>query len=210
MKIEIRLMQGEDLPQILEIEQSWDYLSKWGQEGYSAVLRNPRVYACFVAEDVEAAIRVENSLLRKENGVDVCRESHRSEPTPSPLPGRRIAPSHQPSRSQGIIFDAPEEPLVAGFAILALLIDRCELCNLVVRPAYLSKKVGFSLLQECFEVAQHCGIEQAFLEVRQSNRRAIEFYEGNGFQITSQRNNYYRNPPEHAWIMERRLEKKCS
>jgi ribosomal-protein-alanine N-acetyltransferase len=198
-------MRAEDLPQIVAIEQSWDYLSKWGEEGYRTVLSDPRVYACLVAEDTQTEMPLENSLLRKEEDVNLSREPHRVESTPSPLPGRGIANSRQPSVRQGTLFDASEQRLVAGFAIMALLIDHCELCNLVVRPAYLSKKVGYSLLQQCFEVVRHFGIARIFLEVRQSNRRAIEFYQKNGFQITSQRKNYYRNPPEHAWIMERTL-----
>jgi ribosomal-protein-alanine N-acetyltransferase len=43
-----------------------------------------------------------------------------------------------------------------------------------------------------------------FLEVRASNVRAIAFYKANGFKIISQRRNYYRNPTEDAWVMERR------
>jgi ribosomal-protein-alanine acetyltransferase len=204
MKIEIRLMQGEDLPQIVAIEQSWTYLSKWGQEGYLAVLRDPRVYACLVAEDVEAEMSV---VLRREAGIGLREGPSDLHPsrTPLPLPGRGMAPSHQSSHSQGNITDTPEKPSIVGFAVLALLIDHCELCNLVVRPAYISKKIGYLLLQQCFEVAQHCRIERIFLEVRQSNHRAIAFYERNGFRTTSQRKNYYRSPPEHAWIMERRL-----
>jgi len=156
MKIEIRLMQSDDLPQVIAIEQTWPYLSKWGQEGYRTVLSNPRIYTCLVAEDA--------------NG-----DSSRT------------------------------LPVIAGFAILALLFDHCELCNLVVPPEYISRKVGYLLLQQCIEVSQHLGISRIFLEVRQSNLRAIHFYEKNGFQITSQRKNYYRDPPEDAWVMERRI-----
>ena len=207
MKIEIRLMHGEDLPQILEIEQSWDYLSKWGKQGYCAVLRDPRVYACFVAEDVETEKLVENLILNGKDGVYLQGGSveRATIPTPAPLPRRGLVHAQEMQPLQKSFARVLERPIIAGFAILALLIDHCELCNLVVRPSYISKKVGHSLLQQCFEVAQRCGIERAFLEVRQSNRRAIEFYEGNGFQITSQRKHYYRNPPEHAWVMERQL-----
>jgi len=200
MKIEIRLMHCGDLPQVVAIEQSWDYLSKWGEEGYRAVLRDPRIYACLVAEDADAEILAESTLLNSEENVS----GPPTAPTAAPLPRRGIVdtPQVQPFEKS---FVHEERPIVAGFAVLALLIDHCELCNLVVRPSYLSKKVGYSLLQQCFEVAQHCGIARIFLEARQSNRRAIEFYERNGFQITSQRKNYYRNPSEHAWIMERPL-----
>jgi ribosomal-protein-alanine N-acetyltransferase len=157
MKIEIRLMQSDDLPQVIAIEQTWPYLSKWGQEGYRTVLSNPRIYTCLVAEDANA--------------------------------------------------DSSGHPVIAGFAILALLIDHCELCNLVVPPEYISKKVGYLLLQQCIEVSQHLGVSGIFLEVRQSNHRAIHFYEKNGFQIAAERKNYYRDPPEDAWVMERRMTK---
>lgn len=156
MKIEIRLMQTDDLPRVIAIEESWPYLSKWGEAGYRTVLSNPRIYTCLVAEDTNAD---------------------------SPHP----------------------DPVIVGFAILALLIDHCELCNLVVPPEYISKKVGYFLLQQCIEVSQHLGMSRIFLEVRQSNLRAIHFYEKNGFQITSQRKDYYRDPPEHAWVMERKI-----
>src|SRR5262249_12889331 len=162
MKIGIRLMRVEDLPQVLEIEQSWDYLSKWGEEGYRTVLSDPRVYACLVVEDAEAEIPDENSLLQKEDGVDVLSESHHTGLTSSSLLGSGIAPSLRPLFSQEITFDVPEQQAVVGFAVMALLIDHCELCNLVVRPAYLSRKVGYSLLQQCFEVARNCGIARIF------------------------------------------------
>ena len=153
MKIEIRLMQNDDLPQVTAIEQRWPYLSQWGEEGYRTVLSNPRINTCLVAE----------------------------------------------------VANAGSSPVIAGFAILALLIDHCELCNLVVPPEYISKRVGHLLLQQCIEVSHHFGASQIFLEVRQSNLRAIHFYEKNGFQIASERRNYYRDPPEDAWVMERRI-----
>jgi ribosomal-protein-alanine N-acetyltransferase len=156
MKIEIRPMGSDDLPQVLAIEQSWPYLSKWGEEGYRIVLGDSKTYVCLVAEDI------------------------------------------QPDTSA-------TTPITAGFAVLALLIDHCELCNLVVLPSYISKKVGCLLLMQCIEIAQHFGITRMFLEVRQSNDRAIRFYEKSGFRIISQRKDYYRNPNENAWIMERRI-----
>jgi len=185
MKIEIRLMRDEDLRQIVSIEESWDYLSKWGEDGYRAVLREGRIYASLVAEDLEAPISLENLSPRAETGS---------------INATRRTPN-------GVIAESRDKCLIVGFAILAFLIDHCELCNLVVRPSYLSRKVGYLLLQQCFEAARQSGLERMFLEVRQSNRRAIEFYQRNNFRITSERKNYYRNPSEHAWVMERRLER---
>jgi [ribosomal protein S18]-alanine N-acetyltransferase len=155
MKVAIRRMKLEDLSEVVAIENCWPYLSKWGEAGYRAVMSDPRVYTCLVAEDTEA-----------------------------------------PSRPGPIV----------GLAVVAQLIDDCELCNLVVRPQYLSKRVGYSLLQAAVEVAQYFKIPRMLLEVRPSNRRAIEFYTRNGFRIISERKNYYLNPSENAWVMERSVE----
>ena len=156
MKIIVRAMQVSDIPEVVSIENSWSFLSKWGEEGYQRVLQDSRVYACLVAEDLD-------------------RERDLSRPT------------------------------LAGLAVLAILIDFCELCNLIVPPAYLSKKIGYRLLQTCLEIARQRAIPKMFLEVRTSNLRAIEFYKDNGFKVVSKRKNYYRNPIEDAWIMERRV-----
>jgi ribosomal protein S18 acetylase RimI-like enzyme len=100
----------------------------------------------------------------------------------------------------------PGTEAVVGLAVVANLIDDCELCNLVVLPDYVAKSVGYGLLQACVEVARHFKIPRMLLEVRQSNSRAIEFYKRNGFRITSERKNYYVNPNENAWVMERTVE----
>jgi [ribosomal protein S18]-alanine N-acetyltransferase len=155
MKIEIRRMELGDLSQVVAIENCWSYLSKWGEAGYRAVMSDPRVYTCLVAEDAATS-----------------------------------------SRSGAIV----------GMAVVAQLIDDCELCNLVVLPEYLSKRVGYSLLQASVEVAQYFRIPRMLLEVRQSNQHAIEFYKRNGFRIISERKNYYLNPSENAWVMERAVE----
>src|SRR5262245_60477599 len=142
MKIGIRRMELGDLPQVVAIENRWSYLSKWGETGYRAVMNDPRVYTCLVAE----------------------------------------------------ITEAESTAAVAGLAVVAQLIDDCELCNLVVLPEYVSKRVGYTLLQACIAVAQYFKIPRMLLEVRQSNNRAIDFYKKNGFRITSERKNYYLNP----------------
>jgi ribosomal protein S18 acetylase RimI-like enzyme len=149
-------MDEEDLPQVIGVENRWSFLSKWGEDGYRAVMRDPWIYTCLVAEDVD------------------------------------------PARSQSAV--------IAGLAVLAQLIDHCELCNLVVAPEYLSKRVGYQLLEQCMKAAACFGIPRMLLEVRQSNQRAIDFYKRNGFQIIAQRQDYYLNPKENAWVMERLLQ----
>ena len=158
IKIEVRQMVDSDVAQVVDLENCWDYLSKWGEEGYRNVLRCPYVYHALVAEDGRSGTMTELGI-----------------------------------------------PHVVGVAILALLVDHGELCNLIVPPQYLGKEVGQLLLGQCLEVAQKRAFSRIFLEVRHSNCRAIRFYERNGFQIISSRSNYYRDPLEDAWLMERQV-----
>lgn len=148
------------MAQVVAIENCWDYLSKWGEEGYLQVLGKQFLFCPLVAE-------VESS-------------------------GKA----------------SPGEPgTLAGAAVLALLVDHGELCNLMVRPRYLGKRVGRQLLAQCQEVARQRQLTRLFLEVRHSNHRAIRFYRRNGFAIVSRRKNYYQDPPEDAWVMEREVPK---
>ena len=156
LKVEIRWMVEADVARVVAIENCWDYLSKWGEEGYLMVLRESYLYCPLVAE-VESAERTS--------------------------PG--------------------ETGALAGVAVLALMADHGELCNLIVAPQYLGKEVGQRLLAGCLEVARQRQLTRIFLEVRHSNSRAIRFYRRNGFKIVSRRRNYYRDPLEDAWVMER-------
>jgi ribosomal-protein-alanine N-acetyltransferase len=49
------------------------------------------------------------------------------------------------------------------------------------------------------------GCRRCFLEVRKSNQGAIDFYLRHKFIFAGTRLNYYSNPIEDAWIMERNL-----
>ena len=160
MKVEIRWMVEVDVPRVVAIENCWDYLSKWGEEGYLQVLGKPFLFCPLVAE-VES--------------------------------GGRTSPG--------------EAGTLAGVAVLALMVDHGELCNLMVPPRYLGKRVGRQLLTRCLQVARQRRLTRIFLEVRHSNHRAIRFYRRNGFEIVSRRRNYYRDPPEDAWVMEREAPK---
>ncbi len=160
MKVEIRRMLEADVSQVIAIENCWDYLSKWGEEGFLQVLRKPFLFCPLVAE-------VESS--------------------------ERTSPG--------------EAGTLVGAAVLALMVDHGELCNLMVPPRYLGKRVGRQLLEQCLEVGRQRQLTRIFLEVRHSNHRAIRFYRRNGFEIVSRRRNYYRDPPEDAWVMEREAPK---
>ena len=159
MGVNVRLMLESDIHQVIAIENCWDYLSKWGKEGYVKVLQNSYIYYSLVAE------------------------TRRHSKLPSSVSGTKII----------------------GLAVLAFLFDHGDLCNLVVSLKYLGKGIGQELLSKCLEIAKQGNLNRILLEVRHSNYRAVRFYQRNDFRISANRKNYYSQPSEDAWVMERSI-----
>jgi [ribosomal protein S18]-alanine N-acetyltransferase len=94
------------------------------------------------------------------------------------------------------------EPVkVLGFAAFRRVIDEAELLTLAVAPEHQRQGVGRALLEEAHRRLLEAGAKRVFLEVRQSNRAALKLYYGAGFGLHSQRKDYYRDPPEDAYIL---------
>jgi ribosomal-protein-alanine acetyltransferase len=118
-----------------------------------------------------------------------------------------IIPALETPDEKKIKFPEPSNsalPVLAGFAVLGLMPDHAELCDIVVSPEFLAQGVGQALLNHCFDLTLERQLPVLFLEVRQSNQRAIRFYKKNGFEIISTRKHYYVNPSEDAWVMRKK------
>jgi ribosomal protein S18 acetylase RimI-like enzyme len=180
MTFTLRPMTEEDLPAVVAIENSWSYLSKWGIPGFRSALRNASTFACLVAE-VQAE-----------------------------TPTGKILSSHKPNNQKANIPNAVPPPHgftavtgLGGFAVLGRMLDHAELCDIVILPDHLGSGLGQLLLDHCLQIVISNQLPALFLEVRQSNMRAIRFYEKNGFSIISSRKRYYQNPLEDAWVMKK-------
>lgn len=73
-----------------------------------------------------------------------------------------------------------------------------EIYNLGVREDFRRSGVGASLLEAFLDISRAFGVSQIFLEVRQSNIRAIRFYGSHGFKKTGERRNFYADPVENG------------
>ncbi len=94
-----------------------------------------------------------------------------------------------------------DDGTLAGYAICSLVAGEGEILNLAVDPAAQRRGLGRRLLEAALDLMRDAGIAAVFLEVRQSNRAAIQLYRSAGFQPISVRRSYYRNPVEHALTM---------
>lgn len=97
---------------------------------------------------------------------------------------------------------------VAGFALLRLAADECELLTIAVAPERRGRGVGAQLLDAVMERAAGAGARRVFLEVAEDNHAARGLYGARGFRVVGRRPGYYRRPagpPAAALTMARRL-----
>lgn len=94
---------------------------------------------------------------------------------------------------------------LAGFLLARSLFDYLEVLKVGVSPTYQRQGIGTQLMDAAYSEGVERGCRRCFLEVRKSNEGAIQFYHTHRFRIAGTRLNYYTDPVEDAWIMERIL-----
>ncbi|MBQ7602248.1 MAG: ribosomal protein S18-alanine N-acetyltransferase [Lachnospiraceae bacterium] len=100
------------------------------------------------------------------------------------------------------IFVLEDAEGIAGYSVSTVVLDEGSLDNLAVTAAKRGHGYGRILLQNALKDAQNGGIKRFFLEVRESNERAVRLYEKAGFTRIGVRKAYYQDPVEDAVIME--------
>jgi len=103
-----------------------------------------------------------------------------------------------------VISDLNHERLV-GFFLARSLCENLEILKLGVFPGWQRQGIGTDLMETAYAEGIRRGCNRCFLEVRKSNQSAILFYYNHDFRIAGTRLNYYTNPVEDAWIMEKAL-----
>jgi ribosomal-protein-alanine N-acetyltransferase len=103
-----------------------------------------------------------------------------------------------------LISDSGQKKLV-GFFLARSVYDNLEILKLAVFPECQRQGIGTQLMETAYAEGLRRGCNRCFLEVRKSNQSAIQFYYCHNFRIAGTRLNYYTDPIEDAWVMERTL-----
>lgn len=103
-----------------------------------------------------------------------------------------------------LISDSAEVKLI-GFFLARSIYENLELLKLGVLPECQRGGIGTHLMEHAYTEGIRRGCNRCFLEVRKSNQSAIQFYYSHNFRIAGTRLDYYTDPVEDAWIMERVL-----
>ena len=94
---------------------------------------------------------------------------------------------------------------VTGFLMGREVADEAEIFTFAVASKYRRQGHGRTLVSAAIDGMRSRGVKNLFLEVRESNLGAIEFYETLGFSKIGYRKVYYRYPDEAAIIMGKKL-----
>jgi len=96
-------------------------------------------------------------------------------------------------------------PNVVGFVIFHIAADVSEIYNIAVENSYARSGLGHQLMTAAIQESSRRNASKVVLEVRKSNSPAINFYLKFTFRIAGERKNYYTNPVEDAYVMEREV-----
>lgn len=88
-----------------------------------------------------------------------------------------------------------------GYIGMWMALDEGEITNVSVKKELQGQKVGARLLETLLEIGGKKGVSSYFLEVRESNERAIRLYRSFGFEQAGLRKNFYEEPAEDAAVM---------
>ena len=86
---------------------------------------------------------------------------------------------------------------ISGYIIAEHVLDQAELHRIAMVPFIRKMGIGTLLFREFRRRYQEIGVETIYLEVRESNEAAYQFYLKNGFEEYGRRAKYYKDPTNH-------------
>lgn len=101
---------------------------------------------------------------------------------------------------------ALEGDTLAGYVGSQTVMGETDMMNVAVHPDFRRQGVGKILILALVEELKARDSHSLTLEVRASNAPAHALYEKLGFSQVGLRKNYYRNPKEDAYILQKKWE----
>jgi [ribosomal protein S18]-alanine N-acetyltransferase len=95
--------------------------------------------------------------------------------------------------------------IVQGFVVAAMVPPQAEVESVAVAAELQRMGLASRLFAALVGELRVAGIREVFLEVRASNRAALEFYRTLGFSQSGLRTRYYADPSEDAVLMSMKL-----
>lgn len=94
---------------------------------------------------------------------------------------------------------------IVAYMGLARVLDEGQVSNIAVFPTWQGQGIGEGLLRYVIEDLRDSNVSVIYLEVRQSNEKAIKLYTKMGFIIDGARKDFYSHPKEDAYLLSYRF-----
>jgi ribosomal-protein-alanine acetyltransferase len=101
---------------------------------------------------------------------------------------------------------AKNKEKVLGYGILKKEIDKGLIFSLGVLPEMQNQGIGKEIMKRLIEIAKKENLKKIYLHTKETNFKAIAFYQKFGFNIIKLKENYY-STGENAYLMELEIEK---
>lgn len=95
---------------------------------------------------------------------------------------------------------------VVGYVMMWLEGGNSHILNLAVDPGFRGGRAAALLLESVLERSRGAGCRVVYLEVRESNAKALRFYRKNGFVVAGKLKKYYLDSGEDALVLFRDTE----
>ncbi len=90
---------------------------------------------------------------------------------------------------------------VCAYGGMIVAVDEGQITNIATHPDYRRQGYGRAVVEALVKHAKMNGLDSISLEVRESNKAAIELYTKLGFKVEGKRKDFYTKPTENALIM---------
>lgn len=90
-----------------------------------------------------------------------------------------------------LMTDEETDEVVAGFIVFWLMLDECQILNVAVDPEHRRKGFAKEMVRKAIDMAVRQNMKKVFLNVRKSNRAAIELYQKQQLTVVGVRKRFY-------------------
>ena len=90
---------------------------------------------------------------------------------------------------------------ICAYGGMIVAVDEGQITNIATHPDYRRRGYGRAIVESLQKYAKNNGLDSISLEVRESNKAAIDLYTALGFKIEGKRKDFYTAPREDALVM---------
>ncbi|MBQ9750879.1 MAG: ribosomal protein S18-alanine N-acetyltransferase [Clostridia bacterium] len=94
-----------------------------------------------------------------------------------------------------------KDGIVCAYGGMMCAVDEGQITNIATHPDHRRQGYGKAVVEALIRYAKNNHLESISLEVRESNKAAIELYSALGFKVEGKRKDFYTKPTEAALVM---------